>query len=90
MSATLDRWAPAVDKAELRERVLGFLRGTESEERGVTAWDLHLAGVIAKDQGWILGLLVASGEIREIDRVPSPDPARKDAKVGVYILTGAA
>ena len=90
MSATLDRWAPAIDKAELRERVLEFLRGTDSEERGFSAWDLHLAGVLSKDQDWILGLLVASKEIREIDRVPSPDPARKRAKVGVYVLMGAA
>ena len=90
MSATLERWAPACDRAELRSRVLEFLRGTECEERGFTAWDLHAAGVLGKDQDWILGLLVARGEIREIDRVPSPDPARKRAKVGVYILTGAA
>ena len=90
MSATLYRWAPACDRAELRERVLEFLRGTSSDERGFTAWDLHLAGVLGKDQDWILGLLVARGEIREIDRIPSPDPTRKRAKVGVYVLTGAA
>ena len=82
MIASLDRWAPAADAASLREAVLDYANA--SPGAGFTAWDLVSANLVRPQQTWILGMMVAHGDLVASEQIKSPDPRAKGRLVSVY------